>query len=606
MRNYLTAALVIGLATTPLAAQDRTLTMGRTVQGLLRDSDPVSRLRRAPYHAWTFEGRRGQRVTFDMSSPEFDAWLAVRDAEGYLIGSDDDSGEGTDARVRAILPRDGRYTVIATAFSESGRGFYTLSVIGWEVPEAAPPGAAASLAVGQTREGILEPGDAVSGDGPFEDRWTFEALAGQRLLVQLRSEDFDAYLIVLSPGGEALGSDDDGLEGRDSQLSLRASATGRYTAIATSFGENPQTGVYRISLEEETGDFADPGVSQSIASGETRDGRLESGDRTGSRGLEDEWVFRGRAGQVARIDVTSAAFDTYATLLRDGSTIDSNDDGGEGTNSRLATMLPADGEYTLVVAPYSQSRGGGAYRVALNIVDPPVGAGRPVEIQANRVVSGRLEPGDQQRGNGAWQDVWEFEGRRDQDVTIEMNSSDFDAWLELRDDRGALLVENDDGGDGTNSLIVTRLPRNGRYRIIARSFGDTPRSGTYDLVLLAGGSAVAPPGRVNELRADQLMRGRLESGDSIIGDGSWADVWTYRAGQDGNLVIDMRSSDFDTYLIVRGPEGQILGTDDDGGSGTNSRLTVRVQRGRTYRVYANSYGSDTSAGTYQLMARFER
>lgn len=597
---------ILLLLAAPVAAQERTLAMGRTVQDVLRDGDPVGRSRRSPYQVWTFEGRRGQRVTFEAHSSDFDTYLSVRDAEGYLIGRDDDSGEGTDARVRAILPRDGVYRLILSAFSESGRGLYTLSATGWEVPEAAPAGQPGTLRTGETHDGLLEPGDDIAGDGPFQDRWTFEARAGQRLLVQMRSEDFDAYLIVLDADGRELATDDDGLSGRDAQVSIRAAAAGRLTAIATSFGEDPQSGAYRLALIEETGNFAEPGMPSLLAPGEANDGRLELGDRSGARGYLDEWTFTGRAGQMARVDVTSQTFDPYVVLRQGGTPLDSNDDGGEGTNARLATVLPRDGEYTLVVSAYTEGRQGGRYRVALGFADAPLNAGRTGRITAGRGVSGRLEPGDQRRGDGAYQDEWEFDGRANQEVIVEMRADDFDAFLELRDDRGTLVSENDDGGDGTNSLLTARLPRNGRYRIIARSFGDSERSGFYELTLTVASGTAAAPGRAQELRLDEVMVGRLESGDSVVGDGSWADVFTFRAPNDGELVLEMRSGAFDTYLIVRESDGATLGTDDDGGDGTNSRLQVRVVRGRSYRVYANSYGADMAEGSYQLTARWVR
>ncbi len=603
--SHLIVLALSALAAAPLAAQDRVLDLGRAVQGELRDGDPIGRTRRAPYHVWTLDGRRGQRVTFEMSSRDFDAYLSVRDEQGYLVGSDDDAGEGTDARVRAILPRDGRYRIFATAFSESGRGTYTLSASGWELPDAPPAGAAGTVRVGETREGLLEPGDEMAGDGPFQDRWTFEARVGQRLLVQLRSEDFDAYLVILDPSGVEVGSDDDGLnEGNDAQVGLRTAVAGRYTVLATSYGENPQVGAYRLAVVEEIGTFAEPGVPARLAAGEAGDGRLEGGDRRGRRGFEDEWTFRGRAGQLARVDVTSRVFDAFVTLRLDGMAVDSNDDGGEGTNARLMTVLPRDADYTLVVTTYSESRGGGRYRVALSFAQPPLDAGRPGRLETGRRTSGRLEPGDQQRPGGGFQDVWEFEGRAGQDVMIDMRSADFDTYLELRDPRGGLIHEDDDGGEGTDSFIAVRLSGGGRYRVIARSFGDNERTGFYELTLTSGGLQLAA-GRGGEIHDGETVVGRLEPGDSVMGDGTWADVWTFRADREGDLVIEMSSRDFDAYLIARDSEGQILGTDDDGGSGTDSRLTVRVQAGRTYRVYANSYGEEPSSGLYRVSVRYE-
>jgi len=593
------------LMAVPLAAQDRTIAVGQSMYGELTTHDPVARSRRAPYQVWTLDGRRGQRVQIDLRSQSFDAYLVLRDEDGFVIGSDDDSGDNSDARIHTVLPRNGHYRIVVTGFSEGALGMYALSVSGWEAPDAAPPGQAASIAVGETKDGILEPGDEIAGDGPFQDRWTVALREGQRLRVDLHSSDFDAYLVLLGPDGTQLASDDDSGEGNDASIGFRAATAGTYTVLATSYGDNVHVGAYRLTVAEESGDFAEPGMAASISDGETKAGRLETGDSSGRRGYEDHWTFQGRAGRLARIDVVAPSFDAYAVLLYNGMPLDSNDDGGEGTNARLMTVLPSTGTYTLVVSPYASSSRSGRYTVALAFSDPPPGAGRTERISMGQHASGRLEPGDRQADAGGYQDLWEFDGRAGQDVIIEMHSSELDAYLELHGPDGATVAEDDDSGDGTDAMIVARLPRAGRYQIVARSYGDSRRIGFYDLSVTAGGH-VEEPGRVQELRADALVLGRLEAGDSLVGDSTYADVFTFRAPRAGTVRIDLRSGDFDAYLLVKDESGVTLATDDDGGDGVNSRILLPVERGRTYRIYANSYGEDRATGMYRLQLQYEQ
>ena len=599
--------LLAALAAAPLSAQDRTVGMGMTVSGELRSGDPVARNRKAPYHLWAFDGRRGQRVQIDLRSESFDPYVVLRDEAGFILGSDDDGGDDNDSRLNSILPRDGRYWIVATGFAESALGSYTLSVSGWETPDAPGAGATATIAPGQSKDGLLEPGDDLAGDGPYQDRWVVNARGGQRLRIDMHSDYFDSYLIVLGPDGTQLGSDDDsGNEGNDASLGIRTSSSGPYTILATSYGDQVRSGSYRLTVSEESGNFAEPGIATAIRSGETREGRLENGDHRGHRGLEDRFTFEGRQGQLARFDMMARGFDSYATLLRDGMAIDSNDDGGDGNNARLMTVLPASGSYTVVVSQYSQSGSGGRYTVALTLSDAPPGAGLTQRISVGQRAAGRLEAGDRARSGGGYQDVWEFDGRQGQDVTIEMTSGEFDSYLELRDDMGAEVATDDDGGEGQDAMIVTRLPRSGRYRIIARSYGDTEQSGFYVLALSAG-SEVSRPAQVNELRPDQTVMGRLESGDSVMGDSTYADVFVFRAQRDGEVTIELRSGDFDAYLMVKDAEGQsTLATDDDGGDGTDSRIRLSVRRGQSYRIFANSYGEDRATGLYRLTLRYGR
>ncbi len=589
----------------PLAAQQtRTIELGRPASDSLTDRDPRLRSRGAPYHVWTLAGRAGQRVVIDLTSSAFDAYLVLRDADGRMIGSDDDSGEGQNARLHAVLPRDGTYLVIATGFGESARGRYNLAVTGWEAPDAPAPGRSAALRAGETKDGILEPGDEISGDGPYQDRWTFEAPAGARLRVEMRSTDLDSYVTVLSPDGSMVGHDDDGLGGRDAALSFRAMAAGRYTVLASSYGEEPATGAYKITLLEEHGDFADPGAATAIKMGETREGRLESGDLRGQRGLEDHWTFTGRTGDAVRIDAMSSAFDAYLVLLKGAAVVDSNDDGGEGQNARIIAVLPETGTYSAVVSAYGGGDAGGAYRLQLTpLTGPPPAPGRTGRIAPGSRMIGRLESGDLTRPDGGLQDAWEFEARAGDDVVAELRSTAFDTYLELYGPDGALLAEDDDGlGEGTNSLIAAHLERAGRYRLMVRAYGEEHTTGLYELAL-SRPPAVARPGQVVEIHAGDMLVGRLEAGDSTVGDSTFADAFTFRPPTSGQAVIDLRSSDFDAFLILEDAAGRTLVTDDDSGEGTNARITYRVNAGETYRILANSYGGTRTTGTYRLSVR---
>ena len=603
MRQSLIGLVLLTAALRPLAAQDRTISMGQSVTGELLATDPVSHAKKAPYHVWTFEGRRGQRLVIDLRSSDFDAYLVVRDDAGYLMGDDDDSGGDNNARLHLVLPRDGRYRIIATGFQENSRGHYTLSLSGWEAPDAPAAGQVAAIEVGQTRDGVLEPGDEMAGDGPYQDRWTFDARAGQRLTIDMMSTDLDSYLTLLGPDGSQLASDDDSGEGKNARISYRSPVAQRLSIICTSYGETLRSGAYRLCVTEETGTFAEPGATATITSGQSIEGRLETGDEVGKRGLQDRWTFTGNIGQLIRVDVMSTQFDSYAYLLHDGMPIDSNDDGGDGNNARLMSILPATGTYTVIVSAYQASSNGGRYTIALQISEPPAGAGRIETIRPGQQLTGRLEPGDRPHGGGGYEDLWEFDARADMDVMIEMRSTEIDSDLELRDPAGALVQENDDGGGGNDALIMAHLTRPGRYRIVARSYGDRVSTGNYTLALTSVGE-VARPGRVVELHEGQVAAGRLESGDSLIGDSTYADVFLFRAPRDGDVTIDLISGDFDAYLIVKDAEGQVLGTDDDGGDGNNSRLTLPMRAGQTYRIYANSYGEDRATGLYRLTARY--
>jgi hypothetical protein len=339
--------------------------IGEAQSGSLTDDHPSLR-NRGPYQQWTLRGQRGQRLVIDMASSAFDSYLILRTRDGYAIGVDDDGGGGTNARIRTILPADGNYTIVAASFRPGGRGDYTLTVMDWIVPDVPGAGGTHALAMGATRDGVLEPGDELTGDGPYQDRWTFELAAGQRARVTMSSSDLDSYLILLGPGDSLIGSNDDA-SGRDAAFMLRSAAGGRYTALATTYGEQPRVGAYRIGLTEITGDVGTPGT---ISLGETKDGTLEFGDSTTQSGsLVDVFRYTASSSGTVQIDLVGVdGLDTYLTLQdANGMTLTTNDDGGDvSLAARIVYPVTAGSVYRILAGTYGGTARTGRYRLSVN------------------------------------------------------------------------------------------------------------------------------------------------------------------------------------------------------------------------------------------------
>jgi serine/threonine-protein kinase len=83
--------------------------------------------------------------------------------------------------------------------------------------------------------------------------------------------------------------------------------------------------------------------------------------------------------------------------------------------------------------------------------------------------------------NNSYADLYVFEGRAGQKVTIEMRSEVFDPSLILRDPQGKQVAFNDDISPvDLNAKIVVKLPVDGIYTVIARS-KETGETGDYTL-----------------------------------------------------------------------------------------------------------------------------
>jgi hypothetical protein len=346
----------------------RTIALGSSQGSAITDTDPRMRGNRGPYQVWDLKGKRGQRLVIDMTSSAFDTYLYLRDSDGFLLAADDDSGDDNNARVRTILPRNGRYRIIATSFGQAARGDYRLAISEWPAPEAPQAGKAQSIGVEDTKDGLLEPGDEFSGDGPYQDRWSFDATAGQRLRIEMTSTDVDAYLILLGPDSQVVATNDDA-NGRDAAIVLRAAAVGHYTILATTYGDAPKVGAYRLGVKTVTGEFADPGQVQEISDGQTREGQLEPGDSTtGSGSYVDAYTFRAPSAGTLTAGMQSSEFDTYLTLQdANGAQLATDDDTGEGTNALLTHPVTAGTTYRLLAGTYGAGARGGAYRLLVRV-----------------------------------------------------------------------------------------------------------------------------------------------------------------------------------------------------------------------------------------------
>ena len=77
-------------------------------------------------------------------------------------------------------------------------------------------------------------------------------------------------------------------------------------------------------------------------------GKLEASDQTTSDGTSyDDWLYQGRAGERLTIVMRSGSLDAYLRFGRmvngEFKQIESDDDGGGGTDARCDVVLPAAG-----------------------------------------------------------------------------------------------------------------------------------------------------------------------------------------------------------------------------------------------------------------------
>lgn len=104
--------------------------------------------------------------------------------------------------------------------------------------------------------------------------------------------------------------------------------------------------------------------------------------------------------------------------------------------------------------------------------------------QANPIVleeQGLLSSGDSVLDDGSLYDAYKFSGRGGEQITIYLESRDFDPYLILLDPSGRRMSENDDiSRTNRNSRLVITLPMTGTYTVVANSY-EAGKNGSYRL-----------------------------------------------------------------------------------------------------------------------------
>lgn len=91
----------------------------------------------------------------------------------------------------------------------------------------------------------------------------------------------------------------------------------------------------------------------------------------------------------------------------------------------------------------------------------------------------------------------------------------------------------------------------------------------------------------------------LEASDPRFDGGEHYDAYRLAVELGQRLRIDLVSSEFDPYLVLESPSGQILENDDHEGSAEHARLELTAGESGTWKVYATSF-EPGAVGEYRL------
>lgn len=479
-----------------------------------------------------------------------------------------------------------------------------------------------SIAVATIEQGSLSSADMLSAGGRRIQVWSLGASPGDEIQVDLRSDDFDAFLYVVGPGlGEGL-RDDDGGNGLDARLCMVLTEAGEYRVVASSLGG----GLGDFALEIRARPGATDGVcptdeaaleitdlaelstdSRTLQVGDDVEGFLSSADPIVFGAPAQAWAVQGRAGAPFSVDLISDDFDAY--LMVQGPGLDEwlqDDDGAGGCDSRLTFTFPEDGLYRVVVSSLGESPG--SFRLVASaqpgpldprdcmaldtpaqdssagVVDVTVGEDLDPEITYDGTMTG-----DEGTVDGRSMQAWTLPGRAGSQYVIDLRSDDFDSYLYLSGPGFPDLIYDDDGGDNLDSRICVELPDDGEYIVFGGPLSGASPGGRFTIrASMADAPGLCPsftmsPGAVLDALASLPTEGRrIGVGQELEGfmdaDGPrhpdadrTIQAWALDVPEGLEVYVDIVSNAFDPVLYVVGPGIEEALFADDSGAGCNAR-----------------------------------
>ena len=354
-----------------------------------------------------------------------------------------------------------------------------------------------------------------------------------------------------------------------------------------------------------TDDHGDtPAAATALSPGSPAQGRIETG--------RDVDYFRLRTTVESNVEIyTSGSLDTTGSLHDSANNrIVENDDGGTGSNFRIARRLSA-GVYYIAVSSFGSRTGSYTLHARVTAAPPPSNrAGGP--LTPGQPANFRLGPVDNPtifRGDYSYRlEVPENASR----VTFALNSADPDVDVDLFVRFGEDNVLRDRRVVSDYSSVTT----SGNERIVITRSSDPPlRPGTYyaslallDTGVVAEGTLTATietggggtttddhgdtPAEATALSPGSPAQGRIETGRDV-------DYFRLQTTAESNVEI-YTSGSLDTTGSLHDSANNRIVENDDGGTGSNFRIARRLSAG-VYYIAVRSFGSRT--GSYTLHAR---
>jgi hypothetical protein len=201
--------------------------------------------------------------------------------------------------------------------------------------------------------------DKVRTDCPSK-LYRFNFVEGRTYTIDLRSDDFDAYLRLEDASGKIVAEDDDSGGGKtmhDARIVYKAPKGGNYTVVCTSYNSSAK-GKYSLTI-----------VHDGQGKEENREYLLDVKDKLTKDDTKDKnrgdifcktFKVELKAKTTYSIDLVSKDFDAFLRLENsDGKELKRDDDGyGEGLNARIIFDCDKKGTYVIYATSFEENATG--------------------------------------------------------------------------------------------------------------------------------------------------------------------------------------------------------------------------------------------------------
>lgn len=550
------------------------------------------------------------------SNPEAYDFLLQRDAKGFLLTTDGgilpkeradrcyeeykDISNSWSRLIATYVPsRDGSELAIATELAPTTDVADVLETTNYT----------------ETFAGTLQEGDETLDNGEYFDYYDVELVQGQEVTFELSSTDFDTYLIISAPDDFGYVNDDATIkvDGYLSKLTIPISTTGTWTIGVSSY-EAGESGNYQVGVVKYDGIYNEV-FSENLADG---DSSYETGE------FVDSYSYDFEAGQSATIVLSSLDFDPYLVVTTpSGENIVNDDFENQFGMARVDFDASESGTYTISATSYEKGEKG-AYQIAIS----SVGAASP-ETTVNASTGalftdyqqGSLSSGDGTYDSGEFYDAYSYEFSEGQVFIVDAFSSEFNTYLQAVAPSGEQVYNDDYATDGssTDAGLDLEITENGTWTIYVSS-SKVGETGAYDFYISEFDLNAQQPTTdttattdttdvqastqdinitdMTSTKARASNIGVLESGDSTLDDGSYVDYYSVDLTAGQEAVFSLVSADFNTYLGVMNPSGEVLELDEQEDA-SRSRITLNVEETGVWYIIVTSVSAGEE-GNYLL------